>query len=143
MTEPVRIRLPNHRPAIRAKVSLEIGGVWFEFYADIGYMPRDAAEHAGRPLETFLRPRGAVKAGSILAHYADDGGEDLSLLLQYGHTPASLYRRYKPGSLNRGAIGALLVIAFQEGLALDDESRELAGALAGRILDGTSREMRA
>jgi hypothetical protein len=128
-----RIKLPNGHPATTCEVTLCVEADAFPFYLRIGRWPDDHSRHAGRPLEVFLQPRNSVKAGSMLAHYAEDAGESLSLLLQHWHTPASLYHRFKHGSLKRNAAGALLVISYQEGFALDAESAELAKGLAEEI----------
>lgn len=127
MTGPDRIKLRPRRKSITQKAEIKVGDTPFGFYVDVGY---DASgPNANKPLELFLRIRGAVR-GSPLGMYADSAGESLSLLLQHGHTFAQLHGRYKPGSLERGALEVALVVSIDEGLEIDAASLQLADELA-------------
>jgi len=125
--EPARIRLANARPKIADKITWKTPeGGELRFHIDIGF-EWDGARPTGlgRPLEIWLKPSNrAGKHGTTLYLISEGIAEDLSLLLQHGHSIGALYRRFKPGSLHKAVLAEAWRIAYAEGgdvARLDDE----------------------
>lgn len=122
-----RIQLPNARPTRGGKIVWHSPeGAEFRFHIDVGFEWAGARPTGlGRPLEIWLKPSNRTgKHGSTLHVLSEGIAEDLSLLLQHGHSIGGLYRRYKPGSLHRQVCAEAWRIAYAEGgdvARLDDE----------------------
>lgn len=122
-----RVQLPNSRPTRGGKFPWHSPErAEFRFHIDVGF-EWDGARPSGlgRPLEIWLKPSNRTgRHGSTFDVISEGIAEDLSLLLQHGHSIGGLYRRFKPGSLHRQVCAEAWRIAYAEGgdvAKLDDE----------------------
>jgi hypothetical protein len=113
-----RRKLPNRRENRNGRLIWRTAGGDLPFHVCIGFepLPRHFGKQLGRPLEIFLTPsRRAGRTGAAIHFCAGDIAETLSLLLQHGHSFASLRSRFKPGSLARVTVEFAWLFAHRQG----------------------------
>lgn len=117
MKPPRREKPPARRQGVTQRMTWHTpDGADLDFHVTVNFA-RGAfgAASIGGPIEIFLRPTtSSAREGAALHSFADDIGEQLSLLLQVGLSVGDLEKRFKPGGLSRVAAGWIGEIADQQ-----------------------------